>query len=444
MRLAVLLILAIALTASAEDWPEWRGHGRRGVWNETGILQKFADTGLRVEWRVPIRSGFSGPAVSAGRIFVTDFTESSHLKGRERILCLDEKTGKILWTREWDAEYVGLMETFASGPRATPTVDGGRVYVVGAKGMLLCLNATSGEVLWKKDYVKEYGAEIPTWGSTSAPLVDGNRLICLVGGARNAKVVAFDKMTGKEIWRALDSNSEPGYCQPVIIEKAGNAGARQLIIWHPLAVTSLDPETGGVYWEQPFKIEAGLAVATPVWSGPRLLVSSFYNGSLMMSMTLSMARDNQKPRAEVLWQGKSHSEIDTDGLHALVTTPAIVGDYIYGICSYGQLRCLNARTGKRVWESLALTQEKARWASGFLVRHGDHFFINSDRGDLIIATLSPDGYREISRTKLIQPTSNPGNRREMQAVNWSHPAYANRHIVARNDAEIIRASLEAN
>ncbi|HXI42178.1 MAG TPA: PQQ-binding-like beta-propeller repeat protein, partial [Bryobacteraceae bacterium] len=329
MTAAPFLMLAIALTVSAEDWPEWRGKGRQGVWNETGILQQFAATGLRVEWRVPIKSGFSGPAVGGGRIFVTDFAESSHLKGRERILCIDEKTGKILWTREWDAEYIGLMETFASGPRATPTVDGDRVYVVGAKGMLLCLGAKAGEILWKKDYVKEYAAEIPTWGSTSAPLVDGNRLICLVGGAHNAKVVAFDKMTGKELWRALDSNSEPGYCQPVIIEKIENAGPRQLIIWHPLAVTSLDPETGSVYWEQPFKIEAGLSVATPVWSGPRLLVSSFYNGSMMLSMPLG----GPKPRAELLWRGKSHSEIDTDGLHALVTTPAIVGDYIYGICS---------------------------------------------------------------------------------------------------------------
>jgi len=432
--------MAAVLTASAEDWPEWRGQGRRGVWNETGILQKFANTGLRVVWRVPIKSGFSGPAVSGGRIFATDFTESSHLKGRERVLCLDEKTGKILWTRQWDAEYIGLMETFASGPRATPTVDGNRVYIVGAKGVLLCLNANSGDVLWQKDYVKDYGAEIPTWGSTSAPLVYGNRLICLVGGAHNAKVVAFDKMTGREIWRALDSNSEPGYCQPVIVENAENRGLRQLIIWHPLAVTSLDPQTGSVHWEQPFKIEAGLTVATPVWSGPRLLVSSFYNGSMMMALTF----DGQKPCAGMVWRGKSHSEIDTDGLHALLSTPVIVGDYVYGICSYGQLRCLNARTGERIWESLALTQEKARWASGFLVRHGDEFFINTDRGDLIIAALSPDGYREISRTKLLQPTSNPGNRREMQAVNWSHPAYANRHIVARNDAEIMRASLEAN
>lgn len=430
-----ILVLALVFAASAEDWPEWRGKGRVGVWNETGVLQKFPESGLRIDWRVPLSNGFSGPAVSGGRIYVTDFTETSHLKGRERALSLDEKTGKVLWTREWDASYIGLMETYASGPRAAPTVDADRVYVLGAKGMLFCLNAMTGAVIWSKDYVKEYRAEMPTWGSTSAPLVDGNRLICLVGGDRKAKVVAFDKFTGKEIWRALASDSEPGYCQPVIVERAG---VRQLIIWHPLGVASLDPATGRVYWEQPFKIEAGLSVATPVWSGPLLLVSSFYNGSMMLTL------DGQKPRAEMLWRGKSRSETDTDGLHALITTPVIVGDYIYGICSYGQLRCLNARTGERIWESLELTQEKARWASGFIVRHGDRFFINNDHGDLIIAALSPKGYQEISRTKLIKPTSNPGNRREMGAVNWSHPAYANRHIVARNDTEIIRANLATN
>jgi outer membrane protein assembly factor BamB len=435
MRRIALVTLAVVLPTLAEDWPEWRGKGRLGVWNETGVLQKFPDRGLLIEWRVPVHAGFSGPAVSGGRIYLTDFFLVSHQAGRERALCLDEKTGKVLWTWEWDADYVGLMDSYATGPRATPTVDGGRVYVLGAKGMLYCLDANTGAILWKKDYVKDYRAEPPTWGFTAAPLVDGNRLICLVGGQNNAKVVAFDKVTGKEIWRALDSNSEPGYCPPVIVEQGQT---RQLIIWHPLAVTSLDPATGSIRWEQPFKIEAGLSVATPVWSPPLLLVSSFYNGSMMLTL------DGRKPLAEILWKGKSQSEINTDGLHSLVTTPVIVGDYIYGICSYGQLRCLNVRTGERVWESLELTKEKARWASGFLVRHGDHFFINTDRGDLIIASLSPGGYHEISRTKLIRPSSNSGNRRELGAVNWSHPAYANRHIIARNDSEIIRASLAAN
>lgn len=254
-----------------------------------------------------------------------------------------------------------------------------------------------------------------------------------MGGESNAKVVALDKLTGKEIWRALSSDSEPGYGQPIMIQAGGT---RQLIVWHPQAVAALNPETGRTYWEQPFKVQMGMTIATPVFADSRLFVSAFYNGPMMLAL------NREKPAARMLWKGSSDSEIKTDGLHALITTPAIDGDYIYGICSYGQLRCLNAKTGERIWESLEATGEKARWAAGFLVRHGDHFFINNDRGDLIIAKLSPRGYEEIGRTKLIKPTSNPGNRRELGVVNWSHPAYAGRHIFARNDEEIIAASLE--
>jgi outer membrane protein assembly factor BamB len=430
---APLALALLAATAYADDWPEWRGKGRQGVWKETGILEKFPESGLVVKWRTPIKAGFSGPIVAGGRVFVTDFSPIERTKGTERVLCLDEKTGRILWTREWDADYIGLMQTYAIGPRAAPTVDGDRVYVVGAKGALYCLNVKNGEVVWKKDYVKDYRAQAPVWGTTSAPLVDGERLICLVGGEPDAKVVAFDKMTGKEIWRAMASDSEPGYSQPIIID---SGGARQLIIWHPKAVTSLAPSTGKVYWEQPFKAGMNLSVATPVQSGAWLLISSFYNGSMMLEL------DRDKPNATPVWKGASASEIKTDGLHALITTPVIMGDYIFGICSYGQLRCLNAKTGERVWETQQVTKEQARWASGFLVRNADRFFINNDRGDLIIARFSPQRYEEISRTKLIKPTSASGNRRELGAVHWSHPAYANRHIFARNDEEIVSASLE--
>ncbi len=165
----------------------------------------------------------------------------------------------------------------------------------------------------------------------------------------------------------------------------------------------------------------------------RLLISSQYNGSMLL--------DVSKPQASKLWQGKSDSEINTDGLHAIIATPVFDGDYIYGVCSYGQFRCLRASTGERVWETLAVTGEKARWATAMIVRHGDRFFINNDHGELIIAKLKPEGYQEISRTKLIKPTSNPGNRRQLSVVNWSQPAYADKHIFARNDEEILSASL---
>lgn len=425
----LLVVICILNPVLAEDWPEWRGKGRAGIWTESGILDKFPEKGLTPVWRIPLHGGFAGPAVAAGRVFVTDFKRSSVKKGMERALCLDEKSGKILWTREWDADYQGI--SYDTGPRATPTVDGDRVYIVGGSGTLLCLNARTGDVIWRKDYVKDYRMQMPTWGIASAPLVDGDRLIAIVGGQPDAKVIAFDKMTGKEIWRALPSDSEQGYSQPVIVAARGT---RQLIIWDPTAVVALDPATGKTYWQHPFRINLGLTLATPVFDGSRLLVSSFYNGSMLLDLA--------KEKASVIWKGKSNSEINTDGLHAVVNTPVIDGDYIYGICSYGQFRCLNLKTGERIWETMEVTKEKARWASGFIVRHGDRYFINNDRGELIIAKLSAQGYQEISRTQLIKPTSNPGNRRELGAVNWSHPAYANRHIVARNDEEIISVSLK--
>lgn len=427
-----ILFIALGAAASArawaEDWPDWRGKGRTGVWNETGILEKFPAAGLEPAWRSPVRGGFAGASVAAGRVYVTDFHRTAGSAGTERVLCLDEKTGKSIWAREWDADYRGI--SYGTGPRATPVVDGDRVYAVGGSGILLSLNARTGEVNWRKDYVKDYGMQMPTWGVSSAPLVDGSRLIVIAGGRPDAKVVAFDKMTGKEIWRALASDSEQGYSQPVILETGGK---RQLIVWHPSALSSLDPATGKVLWEQPFRVHMNVTLATPVLIGPRVLVSSFYNGSMLLDAASTPAR--------LLWKGKSDSEINTDGLHTVVNTPVVDGDYIYGICSYGQFRCVNLKTGERVWETMEVTKEKARWASGFIVKQGDRYFINNDRGDLIIAKLSPKGYEEVSRTALIKPTSNPGNRRELGAVNWTHPAYANGHVIIRNDEEIVSMRL---
>ncbi|MFN7923587.1 MAG: PQQ-binding-like beta-propeller repeat protein [Bryobacteraceae bacterium] len=431
MHRAAMLLLAA--TVFAEDWPEWRGKGRRGEWTESGIVDRFASPALTPEWRAPLRTGFGGPSVAAGRIFVTDFQSVKVLQGIERALALDERSGKVLWTREWNVDYKGLATTYATGPRASPTVDGDRVYVLGAKGALVCLRAQNGEEVWRRDFVKDFATEVPVWGMVGAPLVDGPRLIVVAGGRPDAKVVAVDKMTGKELWRALSGEaSEPGYAAPVIIDAGGR---RQLIVWHAGGVASLDPESGKLHWEQAFPMRVGLNVATPVFSGSSLLVSAFYNGPMMFSL------DSAKPAATIAWRGTSDSETQTDKLHALVSTPVIDGGYVYGIDSYGQFRCLNADTGARVWETLDVTREKARWSTGHIVRNGGRYFINNDRGDLIIAELSPEGYREISRATLIKPTSNSGNRRELGAVSWTHPAYANRHIYMRNDEEIIAVSL---
>ena len=440
----VCMIVAIfgwfSVAVFGADWPQWRGVERLAEWSETGIVDKLPDD-LLVRWRMPIRSGYSGPAVADGRVFVTDWGEDSEsrtLDGTERAIALDEHTGAVLWTHEWTTSYRMLQVSYAVGPRATPTVDENRVYVVGATGRLFCFEVETGKVIWEKDYVAEYGTNVPVWGIVSAPLVDGERLITVVGGAPDALVVAFDKRTGAELWRAIEVEAEMGYAQPVIYEAGG---VRQLIVWHPQALASLNPERGGLYWEQPWEVSMGVTVATPVRSGDYLLVSQFFNGSLMMRL------NQDRPAATRLWQGQSRSELpgETDTLHAMVTTPLIIGDYVYGVDSYGELRGLEARTGERLWMSSEMTAQ-ARWSTAFFVRHGDRYFVNNDEGFLILARFTPAGYVELDRTRLIQPTAGSGSRTPHgriaeRMVNWSHPAYANGHIVHRNDREIIGASL---
>ena len=436
---SVILIVAIVVRLGllspallAEDWPEWRGKGRSGSWNETGILKKFPKEGLRILWRVPIGGGYSGPSVSNGRVFVSDFKENLPLQGIERLICLDEKTGKVLWSHSWKADYSQLMSSYATGPRATPTVDAGLVYVVGAMGVLKALATDSGELVWEKNFEADFGTKIPTWGVTSSPLVEEDLLICIVGGSNNSEVVAFNKFNGKEIWRALSAEPEMGYAQPLIFQ---SGGVHQLIIWTPKKLSALNPENGSVFWEESWESRMGLTVATPVRQDNHLFLSQFFGGSMMLKL------DPVRPSARVVWKRKGKSELpqETDGLHALITTPVLQGDLIIGVCSYGQLRALDVETGDRLWESLDMI-EFGRWAAAFFVRNGDRYFVNNDLGYLIIARFDKEGYHEIDRTHLIEPTTGGRGRRD-RLVNWSHPAYANGHILARNDRNIIRASL---
>lgn len=437
---AVMFAAYAAGPMAADDWPEWRGKGRLGAWNETGIVERLPADGPKVSWRTPIRAGYAGPAVAGGRVFVTDARRVEGGRAHdvvERVLALDEATGQVLWTHEWKTNYSGLQLVYAIGPRATPTVDADRVYVLGTMGTLLALDTASGRVLWDIDYVHDFSASVPTWGMTGAPLVDGDRLICLVGGEPDAKLVALDKHTGKEVWRALASDSEPGYSQPIIIEAGG---ARQLITFHAKGISSLDPATGKVHWEHDHSVQMGIVVATPVRSGPYLLFTSQYGGVRMFRLA------DDSPKATLVWSGPGEQDPgmthDTPNtFNSVISTPVIDGEYVYGLDNDGQLRCLSAATGTQLWSTDALLTEHAMYGTAFFVKHADRYFISNDRGELVIARLSPDGFKEIDRATLLQPTHPYVRRRQMANVLWSHPAYANRHVVLRNDAEIVRISL---
>lgn len=424
----VLFALAFPGIVAADDWAQWGGPQRDLIWRETGIVEKLPrnkDGAIPRMWTAKIGDGYAGPAVANGRVFVMDkLTAQNGRQQTERVLCFDAKTGDPVWTHEYEAIY---KVSYPAGPRSTPVIDDGRVFTVGAMGHLFCLEEKSGKVIWQKNFVTDFETTLPIWGMVASPLVDGEQLITLVGGSDGALVVSFDKSTGKELWRSLD-DSAVGYAPPVIFEFGG---LRQLIIWHPTAVSSLNPKDGSVLWEIPYRVRAGLSIATPRKSGNRLFVASFYNGPRM----IEVAADGRS--AKLQWSGKSDSERNTDGVHPIMCIPFFDGKNIYSTCSYGHLRCLDAGDGKRLWSTLAATGED-RWWNAFLIRHEDRFFIHNEQGELIIARLTPDGYEEVSRAQLIRPTR-PVRRR---MTIWSHPAFAMKSVFARNDGELIRVSLE--
>ncbi|MFN6311339.1 MAG: PQQ-binding-like beta-propeller repeat protein [Planctomyces sp.] len=425
--LGIGMVLSLSCSAvSADDWPQWMGPQRDNVWREDGLLEKFPAGGPKVLWSTPVAGGYSGPAVSGGRVCITDYVTADNVKvdnfdrrefsGTERIHCLDEATGKVLWTHEYPVKY---SISYPAGPRCTPVMHEGLVYALGAEGHLFCLSTDSGKVVWSHDLKKEYSTTAPLWGYAAHPLIDGDNLLTLAGG-EGTHIVALNRLTGQEVWRSTSSGAQgQGYCPPTIIN---HGGARQLIMYKPDAVVSLDPATGKQYWSLPYEASNGSIIMSPVQSGNYLYAAGYSNKSLMMEL------DPARPAAREVWRDKSNIICPVN------VQPFLDKEVLYGFDQKGVLRALTIPDGKRLWEtSDAIGKRPAGSETAFIVRQGSRYVLFNELGELLLAELTAEGYREIDRAKVIEP-SNFAFGRE---VVWSMPAFANRHVYLRNDNQII-------
>jgi outer membrane protein assembly factor BamB len=229
----------------------------------------------------------------------------------------------------------------------------------------------------------------------------------------------------------MDGRTSYAYCSPIVIEQAGK---RVLIVWTGNNVFGLDPQTGAIYWQHPMvpKGKDAQGIATPVFYGNRLFVSSRYGGSLMLDVI------PDRLAVEEVWRRKGPNPKKTDSIHCMLSTPILMGAYIYGVDTFGELRCLDADTGDRIWEDLSAVP-RAETSNIHLVRNHDKVWMFNERGELLITTLSPQGLNISSRAKLIEPTLGQFDSRG--GVCWSHPAFAYKHVFARNDKELVCASL---
>lgn len=442
---AAALTICFPAAAVAADWPQWLGPNRDAVWAETGIVKSFPKGGPKEQWRVPIGGGYAGPAVAGGKVYVTDRVlkagtvdpkdpfagNKAALPSTERVLCLDAKTGKELWKHEYDCPY---QIQYPAGPRCTPAVSGGKVYTLGAMGHFFCLDDATGKVLWQKNFPDDYAAKPPVWGFTSHPLVYKNLVITLVGGDGQT-VVAFDKDTGKEAWKAL-SAPEPGYGPPTLIEAGGTT---QLVVWHPLSINGLNPATGEKYWSVPLVPEYKMSIMAPRVEGDLLFAGGIGNAGVVLRL------DKAKPAVTEVWRNENKAK-PTIGVYPVNMTPFIENGVIYGVDQPGMFRAVELATGKRLWETFEPVfgekkdEDFRDGASGtaFVVKNGDRFFLFNEVGELIIARLTPKGYEEVSKAKLVDPTTPAFGSRK---VVWVHPAFADKCVFVRNDKEIVCYSL---
>ncbi len=439
LSLSGCLILSIFSHALAADWPQYLGPDRDGTWADESVITKFPAAGPEVLWRVEAGYGYSGPSVADGRVFLSDYivtkgevsnnpSSRTPLEGRERVRAFDVETGDELWSYSYEQPY---NLSYPGGPRSTPTYADGKLYVLGAEGRFTCLDAATGKLIWEQDWMKSYDIkESPIWGFSMHPLIVGDTLYALVGG-EGSVAVAFDKNTGAEKWRALSSVGI-GYCPPTLIDAGG---VQQLIIWHPQALNSLNPQTGETYWSVPLKPNFGMSISPPRHVGNYLFASGIGRVGALIEL------NETTPSAEIKWRAKPKEAVFTANV-----TPIIKDGIIYGCdVDTGAMMAARLEDGQRLWESTIPTlnvekpERRARHGTAFMTLHEPSglFYLYAETGDLIIADLSAEGYREISRSSMLAQTNEAFGR----PVVWAAPAFAAQSAFLRNDKELIRVDL---
>lgn len=455
--LVCFLGLCFSGSVSGDDWPRWLGEKGDGVWREEGILKSIPDSGLKLKWETPIAGGYSGPAVANGHVFVMDFVRESStppqpgqlskVTGTERVLCMNAVTGEEVWKHEYET----ILEiSYPGGPRSTPFVEGEMVYAQGTMGELMCFEAASGKVIWELNVAERYKTRPPIWGYASHPLVVDDLLIVSAGG-EGSGIVALEKSTGKEVWKAITAQ-EIGYAPLVLSEIAGK---QQLVVWYDVALVGLDVDTGEQLWSYAFPIEKPqrpiVAIVPPTVVDDRVFITNFYHGSALVHIDHDSEAEAEW-QAKEIWSTEKNKSVKGDkrDINSIMSSVLFEDEHFIGVAGNGEMRCVSAKDASLIWQSYqALAAEgedptktprgNRGFPAMFMTPQGDNYWLFTDLGDLILSKIDVDGYTELGRTHLLDTTGETRGRKYV----WCHPAYANGHIYVRNEKKLACFDLRA-
>jgi outer membrane protein assembly factor BamB len=401
--LASVALFLLVLPASGADWPQLLGPTRDGHSTETKLSWEWPTTGPSVAWQKDVGSGWAGPVVAAGKLILF------HRVGDEEVVaCLDSGTGKDVWSFKYATRYRDDFG-FDNGPRATPTVADGKVFTLGANGELHAIDFATGNKLWGRQLLTEYGATKGYFGVACSPLFVGGKLLVNVGG-KGASVVAFDPATGKELWKALDDPAS--YSSPTVADLSGKPAA---VFLTRTGLKVLDPATGKLLYEFPWRprIDASVNAATPlVWKDEIFLTVSYSTGAVLLK--------TKGAEVEDVWSNDK-------SLSCQYNTPVRVGDYLYGVHGRADvgnaiLRCVEWKTGAVKWS-------RPQFGVGTLIAVDGGILALTEGGDLVRFDASPEKYQERARAKILgKPTR-------------AAPALADGRLYARDGTKLVSVKL---
>ena len=375
------------------DYPQFLGPWRNGTLSGIELSRDWSAKPPALLWRQPIGAAWSGFAVQ-GELAVTQEQRGSE----ELVTCYEVGTGRLLWAHADPVRYENPVAGI--GPRATPTIDDGRVYAVGATGILNALDLVTGELLWSKNLLEDSGAHPPTYGVAASPLVIEDLVVVAPGGSPGHSLVAYRKDTGEKVWAG--GSDPPAYSSPLLAELAG---VRQILIFNEAGLAAHDPATGEVLWRHPWPGQTERISQPVVLPGDRVFLSSGYGiGGKLFRVRRD---DGGGVSVELLWESR--------GLKAKFTDVVYGEGYLYGLDD-GILVCLDPEDGRRRWK-------RGRYGHGQVIRVDDLLIVQAESGDVVLVEASPERHRELARLSALDGKT------------WNHPALAGRRLLVRNDRE---------
>ncbi len=392
-----LPLILISFLVNAADWPQWRGPNRDGASTETGLLSSWPQGGPPVIWKISgLGEGYSSLAIVGGKFY----TQGQRGK-QEFVMAFDVKTGQKLWETPTSRDY---RNDRGDGPRGTPTIDGDRLYAMTGDGVLVCLEAATGKILWSQNVVHKYGGEIPNWGFSESPLIDGGRLIVMPGG-RGASIVSLSKTDGSLQWKA--GSDRAGYSSAIV---ANVGGVRQVIALSAESALGVEEDNGELLWRYTKVSNRTANIATPIYRDGEAFLSSAYGTGC------ALLRLGPKSMSEVYFSGdmKNH-----------YSTSVLVGDYLYGY-NDSILTAMQFTTGKVAWKNRSV-------GKGSVVYADKRLYLLSEDGVAGLADPTPDAYKEISRFTIAHGS----------LPTWSPPVIANGTLYLRDQDNLTSYDIKA-